>query len=168
VSFSEHARNADIEKALLLMYQGLSDRPVFGYIIEIKAPPYNGIYPTTWRELERQGYIRLLDPAAAACMLSGPGWRAATDILWHQHETVFQPMLSRVLATLKDSVKGRNSDTFAGVEETATSADVPAAWVANTVESNLIDFRFEVRGPRWYQNSKQLIRVPLDIGLRFL
>ena len=99
------------------------------------------------------------------CQFTGHGWRTAVDGFWDELEPKLRPMMSKVVASLKDAVKGRNEDAYVYLDSLAADSGVSEDVVFNIIQSELLDYRFNMKGARWYEGRPPLIHVPLDFGL---
>ena len=166
MSLSKEDRLKDMGRALTLMLQELGDKAFDTVIFQMDAAPFEGIYSTTWRELEALGLIEKMDVIGGSlCKFTGNGWRAAIDLVWSANEPMLREAMSKVAAALKDHVKGRQEDAFVYLNSIATISGVPENLVFNIIESRLLDYRFNMMGAYWYQGRPPLIHIPLDFGL---
>ena len=163
MSISPHRRLENCKLALSLMLEHLGDSFIGVTHFAIASPVFNKILPTTWRELQDRGLIKDESTLTSrGYALTGAAWRVALESNWDQST---QENLSRLAASLKQIVKGRQSDAFANPGEIASISGLPEGWVSNAVESRLLDYRFNMKGVKWYQGARSLIVIPLNFGL---
>jgi hypothetical protein len=74
--------------------------------------------------------------------------------------------MSRLAAALKQIVKGRQSDCFENPETVANASGLSVGWVSNAIESNILDYKFKMRGATWDEGGRSMIVIPINFGLR--
>lgn len=90
----------------------------------------------------------------------------AIELVWPENKTVLEPMVGKVMATLKSYVDGRDEDAWAECDEVAQQADVPFGFIYNLIESHFIDFHCDKTGADWYEgNSGGTIVIPSRFGV---
>ena len=167
MSHSNDDRMKNMVLAVDLMFKALDDRAIDKVFFQFETDPtFKYIFPTTWRELEQRYLIKVERMMGGSlCQLTGYGWRTAVDDFWDELEPKLGPMMSKVAASLKDFVKGRNEDAYVYLDSLAAGSGVPEDIVFNIIESEILDLRFNMKGARWHEGHAPLIHVPLDFGL---
>jgi hypothetical protein len=94
------------------------------------------------------------------------GWCVALDLVWEANP-ILEKSLSKLVAVLKDNVKGRHEDAFVSLTSVVVETQLPENWVLNAMDGNLIEHRFKIKGAQWASHVyKGAIRIPLDFGLK--
>ena len=166
MSLSKQARHDDIQKALELMLARLGEQAIDRVLFNRDEPPFDQIYPTTWKELAEKYLIKPLDGAGPQLFwLTGYGWYAALEQANRFSDPTLIEKMSALSAALKDSVKGRDTEALLYVGNLATQTGLSEDWIYNAIESNLVGRQFGRRGAKWAAGIKNTIIVPIDFGL---
>ena len=75
MTLSRTERSDNIELALKLMMGELGDHAINELFVEIDKPPYENIYPTTWKDLQDRYWIEGRNTMGRKrCQLTASGW----------------------------------------------------------------------------------------------
>ena len=68
---------------------------------------------------------------------------------------------------LKDKIKGRQFEAAVHVEELAAESGLPAAFVRNAIDSDLIAELFGIKGAAWasFEDRAKFVSIPVDLGM---
>jgi len=166
MSLSKDDRLIALAEALTLMLERLGDKTLDTEIFYMNEDPFNRVPKTTWRELEEFEFTNRCDTIGhPQCRLTGLGWYNALLVTDRLSNPQFEARLSKLIAALKDSVKGRHEDAYLYTDQLAAASGLSEDFIINTIESRLIDRHFNIKGAEWEYQWK-VIRIPLDFGLR--
>lgn len=166
MSFSSEQRRDNCRLALTIMLEQLGDTVLELGRFEVASGVFETIYTTTWQELEERYFIK--DKSVLShrrYILTGSGWRKALDINWDIYRDGVEERLAVLAAALKAKVKGRHETGYLYPDEVATQTGLPRGWVCNAIEAKLLDYKFNMKGAKWYEGrSGSLIVVPTTFG----
>jgi hypothetical protein len=166
MSLSEDDRLKALADALTLMLERLGDKALDSEIFNMNATPFDRVPKTTWREMEQFGFTERCDTIGhPRCRFTGLGWYNSLVVTDRLSDSQFKTRLSKLTAVLKDAVKGRHEDAYLYIGQLASASGISEDFIINAIESRLIDRHFSIQGAEW-EHQWQLIRVPLDFGLR--
>jgi len=165
VSLSQQARHDDIRRVLELMLAQIGGQAIDRVLFNRDEPPFDEIYPTTWKELAEEYLIKSLDGVGLQLFrLTGHGWYTALEQSNCLSDPTLIEKMSTLSAALKDSVKGRDTEALLYVGTLASQCGLSEDWIFNAIESDLLERHFGRRGAKW-ADIKNMIVVPIDFGL---
>jgi hypothetical protein len=95
------------------------------------------------------------------------GWISALESTGQINHPVFVDRLSRVCKAAKAEIgKDRSEFAICPLGRLAGAADAPENWIANAIESKLIERKFKQVGIRWSEERGSVF-IPQDVGLKF-
>jgi hypothetical protein len=119
---------------------------------------------TTLYELQGKGWVHVQEYFGGRdYVLMKLGWFEAQRISGYFEIPEGMERLSRLLAALKDAVKGRREKALVECEEIALAANLPEEWVRNMVESQALACLHPERS-YWLSVDDGLIAVPPTFG----
>jgi len=162
MTLSRASRDRNFKDALMRMAEDIGEGAVYACDFESNSDRYRDILPTTWDLLMERGYVkfRWFD----AYNLTVAGWAEGVILLgWHQ-TPAFAPKLSRLMAALKDEIKGREHyEAYLPVSTAAASTGIPEELIRNIIEGRLIERVFNRVGGTL--DTDDVIVIPRRFGL---
>jgi len=154
-----------MEHALSVLVRDLQDKAVSEMVFYADRPEYADIFSTTWQELRDRVMLTQI-PQTQIHWLTGPGWYEGVKVSGLRNNPWFVQYMSKLSATLKDYVKGRQDERLVTAYNVAQDASLPFGFVYNAIESRLLDREFNIRGAEWtiQRAPKLIIRVPPNFG----
>jgi hypothetical protein len=166
MSLSPEERLGNINRALELMTLEIGDNPMNLGFFEHDKTPYTEIYSTTWRDLEERGLVK--DTGHRIYQITARGWLAGARYLGWTEKQQFRANMSRLSATLKDQLEGRDDDALVDIYQLQRESGLSTGFIYNAIKSRLLDEEFGIKGA-WFapddENENCLI-VPLNYGER--
>lgn len=167
MTISNEDRQADIDRALVLMLAGLGEHFVYEIAFRIEEPPFDEIKMTTWATLEKREWAKSTRENVACYWLTPKGWIAALKASGKYDEPELIERAQKLAAALKECVKGRELEHLRGVLtdhwELTARTQLPVNWLLNALDSQLLDELWPGRNMRVIQDRKS-VRVPIDFG----
>jgi hypothetical protein len=167
---SDKTRTENIDKALVIMLEDLKNEPIWTREFEPDEAIFKDIFKTTWPDLEEDVLVK--PKHTLACKryaMTGYGWYRAMELVWEEHKSILDPLLGKIMATLKSYVDGRNEDAWVDCKEIAERADIQFGLVYNIIESDFIECHLHKKGPKWYEGrSGDTVEIPSRFGLPLL
>ena len=166
MTYSIEQRRANVELALITMLDELGDNATDQTSYCASVLP--DIYATTWSHLVDRGLLsaRWITPENYY-HLTPAGWLQALRVSGRFNAAQLSEQAGRVMARLKDCVKGRHDPDMVDVETIARAANVPAGWVINAVDSHLLLHLFKRKDADW-ELRPIVVLVPIDFGQELL
>jgi len=165
MSHTKNERIANAKLALRLMIEELGDSEFDRIAFRIREPRYQDIYSTTWNDLKDSGLIKLYP----FCQLTGRGWLEGLETIGGLRTAEMDNKIGRVMANLKDRVKGREKRARTHSQEVAAGAAVSEAFVRNILLSNYIELVLKVKGVSVRATPPvYTIEIPEGFGLPIL
>ncbi len=164
MTLSLQKRDHNLALALRVMLENLGDDAASGVIWNADEQPFVAVLPTTWKELERRGYVVSRLKGMRLFQLTGLGLAVAFENAGTPTQPEFQSRFGTLMSYLKALVKDRSEDRVVHCFETAQATGVPAGWISDMVDSAAAERFFGQRGPTWH--SPRVLLVPLDLGVR--
>lgn len=165
MSLSTDSRINLMKAALAMMLDQLGTKAINSDTFHTSEAPFASIPPAIWRELEGQYLTRPCDTFGdPQCQLTGSGWYQALEMTGRLTSPIFVEKVSKITATMKDAVKGRQQDGYLTIDQLASKAGLPEDLVYNVVESRLIGRLFRIHDAEW-EEPGLWIRIPLTFGL---
>jgi hypothetical protein len=154
-----------METVLVAMYRMLDDQPLYTLIVYPDAPEFEGIYNTTWTDLEDRLFLQGFHGLNFShYQLTGYGWLGAITVTGEIETPEFKEKLGRLSSALKAKVKGRGADALTNEQGLAAETGLPEGWIYNVVESEIWKYHLNRVGPKM-DDSKTCIWVPIDFGM---
>jgi hypothetical protein len=165
VTWSKEQRNENMVLALRLMLDRIGDRAVDLVFLDSDEPEFKEVFPTTWVDLERRGFVKRSPPYR----LTGAGWLEALHVA-ERLDDEFDRDLGILCASLKSKVDGRREKAVVDVSQIVRETGLSEDWVFNVIESDAISRRYGRTGAYWHPSDrmKHVIEVPLDFGMERL
>jgi len=157
----------NLAMALRLIMECLPDGdPYYAADIDADVARFSEVYPTTWRELERRGCVKLWASPGNRYDLTPDGWIEGLRATGEFYGEETKEKAARLAAALKARIKGRRQDGWVHLTELPRETGLPEGWIFNAIDSHLVFHLFGCRDARWeHEEGKNLIHVPLDFGL---
>lgn len=168
VTLSKEVRIEKLDEAILFLMSKLHGRSILEVFIQERYLDHR-ILPSTWDELKRRHLVRETN-GQSIYTLSGPGWIAGLKLCNEFDTPELRATTGRLCAALKGRVKGREYRAIAHVDELAADSGVPAAFIRNAIESDLIGQLFNVIGADWvsHRHRATMVSIPRDFGMELL
>lgn len=171
MSLSKQDRADNLKLAYRLIMDALGDDAITNVRFELDAAAFAEILPTTWKELDRHGFIDTGHSTFGkrAFCLTGYGWSEACKQL--RLLTEWRPQIIALRAAIKDCLKGRHSDAMVQLEEIAYRSGLSQSWVKNAIESDLLMMVFpsDHMCLEWLDPpARRMVKIPSDFGLEML
>ncbi len=165
MTISKEDRPVNMEQALTLLIRDLQDKAVNEMVFYVDRPEYTDIFSTTWQEL-RDRFMLTQIPQTHMHWLTGRGWYTGMKVSGKTSDPSFAQQMSKLSATLKNYVRGRQDEKLVTVFNVAQDASLPFGFVYNAIESRLLDQEFNMKGAEWtiQRDPKLVIRVPPNFG----
>jgi len=158
-----------LEYTIKLLTRDVGNNWIASVLIEpAGTAEYNAIFNSTWSELKAKYYISSKGHGLFYT-LTGYGWMKGCELLGRKTDQNFKVDIGKVAKVLKDSIKGRDNDTFLFTEAVQRESGVPEGLICNIIDSNIFEHWFHKRGAKWESQGRgQLIKIPLDFGLELI
>jgi hypothetical protein len=165
VTLSRDARIENFSLALKLMTREVGDHQIWQVFIEADKPEYQAILPTTWKELVDRSMVK--DRGWNTYQITGSGWLAGVQLLDLPNTPDFQRKMSRLAATLKKQIKGRQEEALMDVWALANESGLTEEFIWNAIESRLLDTCFNLKGAAFdpYDQNRNYVIIPIDFGM---
>lgn len=147
------------------MTQEVGDYAIWRVFIEANKPEYQDILPTTWKELVDRYMVK--DHGHDMYQLTGYGWLKGVQLQELPETPEFSQKMSRLAATLKDRVKGRQQEVLVDIWAVAKESGLPEDFVWNAIENKLLDRCFQIKGAEFdqYDQNRNYVIIPIDFGM---
>ena len=166
MSLSKQERLENLDLAITLMMSELGEQDVCSVYFDIDGNSSKNIFPTTWQQLENDGYIERHDTLTSnGCRLTGSGWLEGLKLTGKLGDPELTVQIGRIMAALKTSIDGRNAPAFVSPESIAEQADVSYGLVFNVIDSRFIYIILNRHDADWEGQRGNIIKVPIDFGL---
>jgi hypothetical protein len=163
MSISKQQREDNHKVALSLALQELADRPTDTTFFDPSQPPFEGqVLRTTWEELDRQGCVQSLD--RSSYRLTAKGWLAALESTGLSKSNDFLERLGRLLAVMKEHVKGRRASAIVPLRQLADESRESEGWIFNVIDSRASSTGSQRTGADWMERGR-LVLIPVDFNL---
>ena len=159
-------RQENVNRVLRLLMEDVGERWIKMALIDPRSGIYRAVGEATWADLKGQ---HLIEDAKAGCIfLSGQGWEAGARLAGRDNPETLEN-LDRICKSIKSGVAGRSSRAT-GVPvrlgKVCSHTGLSAGFVANVIESGLIESWLKRRGVTWASGFEgKMILVPMDFGL---
>jgi hypothetical protein len=165
VTLSEKSRSSNLDLAFRLTMQQLAEGALAQTFFDPDCAGLKAILPTTWKEMCDQGWFEPLELYRRRhYRMTANGW---IEALWRTNaaeQPALRERLGHLGAVLKGHVKGRHADVIVELTTLVRESDLPAGWVFNAIESNLIEELHGTHGARWFDKGL-LVSIPLNFGI---
>lgn len=166
MSLSKQQRQENLELALKQFASNIGSCPIGAYIIVPNDGHYQGIFETTWLDLQRHGYLRPYPKFSGRLLLTGLGLRHGLELCGMHQNKQLQEMLGKISKCLKGFVKGRKQAKGINVETIANETGLQKGFIINVIEAELLERWFKQYGTVWAPGFVgSIIIVPQDFGL---
>jgi len=162
VTLSIDDRRANLRDALIAFLDALGDRQF--HLSFIEPAKFPEVLPTTWVELTNRHWIEEVDENGALCKFTSFGYVMALRISGCADEAQFREDLGKLCKVLKDSLKGRTTESLIDLYAVVKESGLPEAFVKNAIDADLIGEILGRIGAEWLGDS-YFIRVPPNFGL---
>jgi hypothetical protein len=165
MTLSKEARSNSLTEAILLLFDNLCDQSIFEVFIDEWSLD-DRILPTTWIELKERGLVRQTS-VGRYYTLSGAGWLVALKLRSEFDTDAMRQMAGRLCKALKNKIKGRQIEEVVHVDGLAAESGLPAAFIRNAIDSDLIAELFGIKGAGWasFEDRAKFISIPVDFGM---
>jgi hypothetical protein len=162
------SRLTDMYRALELMTHEVGDNPMYLGYFDADKEPYAGTHPTTWRELEDRRLVT--DTGHRIYQLTGRGWLAGIRSLKYPDDPQFREKMSKLSATLKKQLQGRQEDALVDIYALERESGVSTGFIYNAIKSRLLDEEFRIKGASFApdDHNENHVIIPLNYGERHL
>jgi hypothetical protein len=126
-------------------------------------PRFEAIVPTTWKRLERLGFLKGTS-APILYFLTASGFTEALIQTGVTKTDAFRVRMGKLAAVLKDRIKGRAAEALMSSFDVAKSIEAPVGWVQNVIAAGLLERQFGIQGAHLYESNGHIISVPIDFG----
>jgi hypothetical protein len=165
MTLSREERDANVKLALQLMLDKMGDEWANAVYFDRHDSVFENILDTTWKELKDSHYVDDAIGFQRSYRLTSFGWVAALKCSGLLGSRELSECVGRLAAALKRFVEGRHQGKYVSVEEVAVMSGLPEGFVANAIDSSLIEVVLTRQGASWvYRNRGLLINVPITVG----
>jgi hypothetical protein len=128
---------------------------------------YPGYLPSTWYSLFQKQFLRHTgEKDVEMFFLSPSGWLKGLQLNGAlKKDTEFITRLKTVCVTLRKLAKEKKAGNVRLLGEIAAEAKVPAEWLANVIDSESIEYRFNRIGIAWLNEKNNSVLIPPNVGL---
>jgi hypothetical protein len=161
MTLSVDDRRANLREALISFLNALGDRQFDHFFIEPAKFPE--VLPTTWVELTNRHWIEEVDMNGALCKFTSFGYVMALRSSGCADEAQFREDLGKLCKALKDSMKGRTTESLIDFYALVKGSGLPEAFVKNALDADLIGEMLCRVGAQWEGDT--IIKVPPNFGL---
>jgi hypothetical protein len=172
MTLSREERLENIDLAMRRLMELLEDHFIEDINFRRPSEDFDGIYETTWAELDSRYWIRPISSTLESNFyfrLTGYGWIEGLKRT-NRIEAILD-ILPGLCAAAKEHVKGRTSDQAVNRHQLAEAAKLDSRLVGNIVESRLLQEQFpdrEMSLSWWDPTSTDFVRIPLSFGMERL
>jgi len=168
MTLSKAERLADADLALRLMIEELGERAFFRRVLSpTDRPPYEGILPTTWQDLEDRFLIERFMSAGRIRRyeLTGSGWLRGLELTGALDAT--KEKAGTVMGAIKKQVEGRRDRAVVYSNSIAEGAGLTVDFVHNLLDSDFIPIVFKQKGVKFDRCTGGVyqIVIPVNFGL---
>lgn len=127
---------------------------------------YPGYSRSIWLSLFRKNFLRHTGEKDLAIFFLDPkGWLKGIQINGElKKDSEFTSGLKRVCSTVRKISKDQNSENIRTLAEIAAEAKVREEWLANVIDSQSIEYRFNRVGIVWQNEMSNSVCIPSDFG----
>jgi|LSQX01.1.fsa_nt_gb hypothetical protein len=166
MTHSAQDQMANISLAFRLLMEGLDARSIAVTLFYLDREPFSSIYNTTWKELEIQHWIEVLEiDGQPCCRFTGLGWLEALYQIGLFQDEALKRKMGEYAAILKNYVKGREQDKVISFNELVRETELSEGWVFNAIESGLLQKSFGIHDATWLDRGF-LVKIPLNFGVK--
>jgi len=134
--------------------------------VKLDQGNYPGYLPSTWYSLFQKRFLRHTGEKEAEMFFLDPsGWLRGLQINGAlKKDTEFISRLKTLCLTLRKLAK-KNAIDVRPLGEIAAEAKVPVEWLANVIDSESIEYRFNKIGINWANEKTNSVFIPPNAGL---
>ncbi len=156
------------QKELLSKIAADINEDVRAKAVKLDQGNYPGYLPSTWYSLFQKQFLRHTgEREVEMFFLSPSGWLKGLQLNGAlKKETEFIARLKTVCVTLRKLANEKNAGNVRFLGEIAAEAKVPAAWLANVIDSESIEYRFNKIGIAWLNEKDNSVLIPSNVGLK--
>ena len=156
------------EKELLRKIASDIHEDVRAKAVKLDQGNYPGYLPSTWYSLFQKQFLRHTgEKEVEMFFLSPSGWLKGLHLNGAlKKETEFIARLKTVCVTLRKFANEKNAGNVRILGEIAAEAKVPAEWLANVIDSESIEYRFNKIGIAWLNEKDNSVLIPSNVGLK--
>lgn len=163
MTVSRNERSQNCWRAVTLMLEQLGDGAIDDTLFDPADASFQDIIPTTWSELERDGWVEQIKETQQY-RFTGLGWLQAIKSAGKLDDNSLSTRAGPLFATMKAYVKGRQKPCVVKLSELALKSAVPEGVVFNIIESNVLEEHFKRRGAMWHERGR-LVFIPVDFNV---
>jgi hypothetical protein len=156
------------QKELLSKIAADINEDVRAKALKLDQANYPGYMPSTWYSLFQKKFLRHTGEREVEMFFLNPsGWLKGLQLNGTLNkDTEFISRLKTVCITLRKLAKMKNEGTVHLLGEIAAEAKVPAEWLANVIDSESIEYRFNKIGIMWLNEKNNSVFIPPNVGLK--
>ena len=163
------SKNERIKKQKELLSKIAADinEDVRAKAIKLDQGNYPGYLPSTWYSLFQKRFLRHTGEKEVEIFFLNPsGWLKGLQLNGAlKKDTEFISRLKTLCITLRKLAKKKNAVDVRPLDEIAAEAKVPVQWLANVIDSESIEYRFNKIGINWANEKNNSVFIPPNVGL---
>jgi hypothetical protein len=154
------------QKELLSKIAADINEDVRAKAVKLDQANYPGYLPSTWYSLFQKRFLRHTGEKEVEIFFLNPsGWLRGLQLNGElKKDTEFISRLKTVCLTLRKLAK-KNAVDVRPLDEIAAKAKVPTEWLANVIDSESIEYRFNKIGINWANEKNNSVFIPPNVGL---
>ena len=155
------------QKELLSKIAADINEDVRAKAVKLDQGNYPGYLPSTWYSLFQKRFLRHTGEKETEIFFLDPsGWLKGLQLNGAlKKDTEFISRLKTVCLTLRKLAKQKNAVDVRPLDEIAAKAKVPVEWLANVIDSESIEYRFNKIGINWANEKNNSVFIPPNVGL---
>jgi hypothetical protein len=155
------------QKELLSKIAADINEDVRAKAVKLDQANYPGYLPSTWYSLFQKQFLRHTGEKEVEIFFLNPsGWLKGLQLNGAlKKDTEFISRLKTVCLTLRKLAKKNNVVDVRPLDEIAAKAKVPVEWLANVIDSESIEYRFNKIGINWANEKNNSVFIPPNVGL---
>ena len=153
------------QKELLSKIAADINEDVRAKAVKLDQGNYPGYLPSTWYSLFQKQFLRHTGEKEVEIFFLNPsGWLKGLQLNGAlKKDSEFISRLKTVCLTLRKLAKRNNAGEVL-VDEIAAEAKVPVEWLANVIDSESIEYRFNKIGIVWANEKNNSVFIPPNVG----
>ena len=153
------------QKELLSKIAADINEDVRAKAVKLDQGNYPGYLPSTWYSLFQKQFLRHTGEKEVEIFFLNPsGWLKGLQLNGAlKKDSEFISRLKTVCLTLRRLAKRNNAGEVL-VDEIAAEAKVPVEWLANVIDSESIEYRFNKIGIVWANEKNNSVFIPPNVG----
>ena len=154
------------QKELLSKIAADVNEDVRAKAVKLDQANYPGYLPSTWYSLFQKRFLRHTGEKEEEMFFLNPsGWLKGLQLNGElKKDTEFISRLKTVCLTLRKLAKKKNEGDVHLLGEIAAEAKVPVEWLANVIDSESIEYRFNKIGITWMNENNNSVFIPPNFG----